>query len=261
MRRFVSLRPTFSSLGTKKVLGTAYRGTSTRHVHLTSTCALNRSRQANSLSDVASLHDHTLIPSPAERDTIFALSTPPGKGAVAVIRISGPRSRELHSKLLRPKARTALGVLDHPATRPWKLGRYQVVDPGTDEVLDDALAVFFRGKCVLCACCTRISNTFTHTLAPRSFTTEDSLELHVHSSRAVVAAVLRVLSTQPGCRPAEPGEFTRRALMAGRIDLTQAEGLADLIDAETEAQRKGATRVAEVRLDMHMHHSRFNHLI
>lgn len=73
------------------------------------------------------------------------------------------------------------------------------------------------------------------------------MELHLHSSRAVIAAVLRVLSAQPGCRPAEPGEFTRRALMAGRIDLTQAEGLADLIDAETEAQRKGAMRVAEVR--------------
>ncbi|KAG8716604.1 mitochondrial splicing system protein [Ceratobasidium sp. 394] len=93
------------------------------------------------------------------------------------------------------------------------------------KVLDDALAAFFRG--------------------PRSFTTEDSLELHLHSSRAVIAAVLRVLSAQPGCRPAEPGEFTRRALMAGRIDLTQAEGLIDLIEAETEVQRRGAMRVAE----------------
>ncbi|CUA70139.1 tRNA modification GTPase MnmE [Rickettsia bellii OSU 85-389] [Rhizoctonia solani] len=77
------------------------------------------------------------------------------------------------------------------------------------------------------------------------FTTEDSLELHLHSSRAVIAAALRVLSAQPGCRLAEPGEFTRRALLSGRIDLTQAEGLADLINAETEAQRKGAMRVAE----------------
>ncbi|KAG8689148.1 mitochondrial splicing system protein [Ceratobasidium sp. 423] len=80
---------------------------------------------------------------------------------------------------------------------------------------------------------------------PRSFTTEDSLELHLHSSRAVIAAALRVLSAQPGCRLAEPGEFTRRALLAGRIDLTQAEGLADLMNAETESQRKGAMRVAE----------------
>jgi tRNA modification GTPase len=70
----------------------------------------------------------------------------------------------------------------------------------------------------------------------------------MHSSRAVISAVLRVLSVQPGCRLAEPGEFTRRALLAGRIDLTQAEGLADLINAETEVQRKGAMRVAEVRL-------------
>ncbi|KAF8607914.1 P-loop containing nucleoside triphosphate hydrolase protein [Ceratobasidium sp. AG-I] len=169
----------------------------------------------------------SLHPSPVERQTIFALSSPPGRGAVAVVRISGSRSRELSFKLLRPATTNApnTGRSTSFDSQPWKLKRCQVIDPETEEVLDDALAVFFRG--------------------PRSFTTEDSLELHLHSSRAVIAAVLRVLSAQPGCRPAEPGEFTRRALMAGRIDLTQAEGLADLIDAETEAQRKGAMRVAE----------------
>ncbi|CAE7146397.1 unnamed protein product [Rhizoctonia solani] len=182
---------------------------------------LNRSSFAYYHSHRTNLQDHGLIPSPVERDTIFALSTPPGKGAVAVIRISGTRSYELYSKLLRPTTEDALGH----SIQPWKLKRCRLIDPGTEEVLDDTLAVFFRG--------------------PRSFTTEDSLELHLHSSRAVIAATLRVLSAQPGCRLAEPGEFTRRALLAGRIDLTQAEGLVDLINAETETQRKGAMRVAE----------------
>ncbi|CEL59612.1 tRNA modification GTPase MnmE OS=Rickettsia bellii (strain OSU 85-389) GN=mnmE PE=3 SV=1 [Rhizoctonia solani AG-1 IB] len=186
-----------------------------------STGLLNRPSIAHYHSHLARPQDHGLIPSPAERDTIFALSSPPGKGAVAVIRISGTRSRELYFKLLRPTTAPA----HEYGIQPWKLKRCRLVDPGTEEILDDALAVFFR--------------------SPRSFTTEDSLELHMHSSRAVISAVLRVLSVQPGCRLAEPGEFTRRALLAGRIDLTQAEGLADLINAETEVQRKGAMRVAE----------------
>ncbi|QRV72543.1 tRNA modification GTPase MnmE [Ceratobasidium sp. AG-Ba] len=188
-------------------------------------CLPSRSLHASSRSDRDAFRpDHSLVPAPSEHQTIFALSSPPGKGAVAVVRISGSRSRQLYDKLLRP----ATSKLEPPTTstpEPWKLKRCQVIDPETKEVLDDALAVFFRG--------------------PRSFTTEDSLELHIHSSRAVIAAVLRVLSAQPGCRPAEPGEFTRRALLSGRIDLTQAEGLIDLIEAETEAQRKGAMRAAE----------------
>ncbi|KAF8709547.1 tRNA modification GTPase TrmE, partial [Rhizoctonia solani] len=198
------------------------RGSSERTAHrLSSTWLLNQSPIAHYHSHLARSQDHGLIPSPVERDTIFALSTPPGKGAVAVIRISGSRSSELYFKLLRPTTAAA----HKPSIQPWKFKRYHLVDPGTEEILDDVLAVFFRG--------------------PRSFTTEDSLELHMHSSRAVISAALRVLAAQPGCRLAEPGEFTRRALLAGRIDLTQAEGLADLINAETEAQRKGAIRVAE----------------
>ncbi|GAB1520009.1 mitochondrial splicing system protein [Rhizoctonia solani] len=198
------------------------QGSSERTAHrLSSTWLLNQSPVAHYHSHLARSQDHGLILSPVERDTIFALSTPPGKGAVAVIRISGSRSSELYFKLLRPTTAAA----HKPSIQPWKFKRYHLVDPGTEEILDDVLAVFFR--------------------SPRSFTTEDSLELHMHSSRAVISAALRVLAAQPGCRLAEPGEFTRRALLAGRIDLTQAEGLADLINAETEAQRKGAIRVAE----------------
>ena len=82
------------------------------------------------------------------------------------------------------------------------------------------------------------------TFAPgASFTGEAAAELHVHGAMATVSAVLGALAAQPGLRPAEPGEFTRRALENGRLDLAQVEGLADLIEAETEAQRKQALRV------------------
>jgi tRNA modification GTPase len=84
------------------------------------------------------------------------------------------------------------------------------------------------------------------TSAPRSFTSEDVLELHVHSGPAIISAILTALSKQPGCRMAERGEFIRRAFEAGRMDLTQVEGLRDLIDAETEEQRKWALSAAQV---------------
>ncbi len=83
--------------------------------------------------------------------------------------------------------------------------------------------------------------------APASFTGEDVAELHVHGGRAVVAAILAALGGLPGFRPAEPGEFTRRAFLNGRMDLTEVEGLADLIAAETEAQRRQALRQARGR--------------
>ncbi len=82
--------------------------------------------------------------------------------------------------------------------------------------------------------------------APKSFTTEDVLELHIHSGRAIISSVLRALGELPFCRPAEPGEFTRRAFMGGRLDLTQVEGLKDLIDADTESQRRIALNAVGV---------------
>lgn len=87
---------------------------------------------------------------------------------------------------------------------------------------------------------------YSGSIGPRSFTTEDVLELHIHSGRAIISSVLAALSTLPFCRPAEPGEFTRRAFLGGRLDLTQVEGLKDLIDAETEGQRRIALRAAGV---------------
>ncbi|KAJ7477132.1 tRNA modification GTPase TrmE [Mycena galericulata] len=154
--------------------------------------------------------------SDAQRSTIYALSTPPGKAGVAVVRVSGPDALKVWSRLVE---RRATGLPE-----PWKMERCRIVHPETGETLDDGLAVFFKG--------------------PRSFTTEDVLELHIHSGRAIIFSVLAALSHLPYCRPAEPGEFTRRAFQGGRLDLTQVEGLKDLIDAETEGQRRIALRAA-----------------
>jgi len=150
-------------------------------------------------------------------DTIFALSTARGRAAIAVIRISGPRAGA---------ALAALAPRGRPQPRVAKLAK--LIDPRTGEAIDDALALWFP--------------------APRSETGEDVVELQVHGGRAVVAGVLEALAGVPGLRPAEPGEFTRRAFLNGKLDLTAAEGLLDLIDAETAAQRRQALRQMEGEL-------------
>lgn len=141
-------------------------------------------------------------------DTIFALASARGKAGVAVVRLSGPLSHAAVARFcaVPPLRRASLRRLI------WQ-----------NEVLDDALVLLFG--------------------VGASFTGEDSAELQLHGSTAVVSAVLRALSQIDGLRMAEPGEFTRRALENGCLDLTQVEGLADLIDAETESQRKQAQRV------------------
>jgi tRNA modification GTPase len=130
---------------------------------------------------------------------------------VAIVRISGPR------------AGAALDTLTgraRPSPRAATLTR--LADPATGEKLDEALVLWFP--------------------APRSFTGEDMVELHLHGSRAVLTAVLAALARQPGLQLAEAGAFTRRAFDAGKLDLAEVEGLADLIQAETEAQRRQALR-------------------
>ncbi|KAA1466071.1 tRNA modification GTPase TrmE [Dentipellis sp. KUC8613] len=159
-----------------------------------------------------------LVLSDTQRRTIYALSTPPGKAGVAVVRISGPDALAVRQQMVRTPSRRKRNP------EPWRLERCSIIDPVSEEVLDDGLVVFFKG--------------------PKSFTTEDVVELHLHSGRAIISAVLTALSRLPFCRPAEPGEFTRRAFEGGRLDLTQVEGLKDLIDAETEVQRKSALRAA-----------------
>ena len=142
-------------------------------------------------------------------DTIFAPATGRGKAGIAVLRLSGPLAHDAVAALCG-----SLPAMQRASLR-------KLVWQGSQ--LDEALVVLFE--------------------AGRSFTGEAMAELHLHGSIAVVAATVRALSTQPGLRMAEPGEFTRRALENGRLDLSQVEGLADLVEAETEAQRKQALRV------------------
>lgn len=145
-------------------------------------------------------------------DTIFALSSGPGRAGVAVIRVSGPH------------VGTALTDIAGSVPAPRLAALRRLRRPGTGDVLDDALVLFFEG--------------------PRSETGEDMGEFHVHGGRAVVQSVLAALGAIEGCRMAEPGEFARRAFHNGKLDLTAVEGLADLVDAETEAQRRQAIRQA-----------------
>jgi len=142
-------------------------------------------------------------------DTIFAVATARGKAGVAVIRVSGPHAHGAVAALC--------GGL--PPVR--QAGLRRLVWQG--EVLDEGLVLLFAQGA--------------------SFTGEPVAELQVHGSIAVVGAVLRALGEQPGLRLADAGEFTRRALENGLLDLAQVEGLADLIEAETEAQRRQAQRV------------------
>ncbi len=143
-------------------------------------------------------------------DTIFALASAQGKAGVAVIRLSGPMA---HSAA----ARMAGGTL------PSRGMSFRTLRDDDGSRLDEGLVLTFQ--------------------APASFTGEDVAELQIHGSTASVNAVMRCLSGVKGLRLADPGEFTRRALENGKMDLTQVEGLADLIDAETEAQRKQAQAI------------------
>jgi tRNA modification GTPase len=147
---------------------------------------------------------------PPPADTIFACATAPGRAGIAVIRISGPRAFV---------AIEALGARKPPARH---LTRARFRDPESGELIDDGLVAVFP--------------------APHSYTGEDLAELQVHGSRAVMDALLGILGRQPGLRLAEPGEFTRRAFENGKLDLTEAEAVADLVAAETAAQRRQALR-------------------
>lgn len=156
-------------------------------------------------------------------ETIFALSSGRIPAGLAVVRISGPAAKNASLALIGrvPTPRQAtLSTLRDPAGAP----------------LDSALMLFFPG--------------------PASATGEDVLELHLHGGRAVVAAVLRTLGDLPGLRLAEPGEFTRRAHANGKMDLSEAEGLGDLIAAETEAQRRQALGLASGALSRRVEHWR-----
>ncbi|HOQ89057.1 MAG TPA: tRNA uridine-5-carboxymethylaminomethyl(34) synthesis GTPase MnmE [Candidatus Hydrogenedentes bacterium] len=150
-------------------------------------------------------------------DTIAAIATPPGEGAVAIIRISGPRVTDILGAVFRP-----LHGKQPPERTPWRLRHGYITDP-SGQVLDEVLAVFMP--------------------APRTYTGEPMGEIHGHGGPAVLGAILEAVMAA-GARPAEPGEFTRRALLNGKIDLTQAEAVIDLIRARTDAALRAATAAA-----------------
>jgi tRNA modification GTPase len=143
-------------------------------------------------------------------DTIYALSSGAGRAAVAVVRISGPRAAEL------------LEGLSGPLPPPWRLSLRSIIDCKSGEILDSGMVVWLPG--------------------PRSFTGEDCAELHLHGSSAVLSGVMQLMSAWPQVRPAEPGEFTRRAFVNGKMDLVEVEGLGDLLEARTARQRRQAIR-------------------
>ncbi|MCP2671709.1 tRNA uridine-5-carboxymethylaminomethyl(34) synthesis GTPase MnmE [Maricaulaceae bacterium EIL42A08] len=139
-------------------------------------------------------------------DTIYALASAPGRAGVAVMRVSGPEAGRIASDISGPLP-------------PARVASLRAFKSASGEVIDQGLLIWFEG--------------------PRSFTAEDSAEFHIHGGPAVVAALADALGVA-GARAAEAGEFTRRAFSNGKFDLTEAEGLADLIDAETEGQRAQA---------------------
>ena len=155
-------------------------------------------------------------------DPIVALATPPGRSAVALIRLSGRGAFDVAARALHPF---------HPDP-PRTVRRVRVVHPATGAPVDDALAACFRG--------------------PRSYTGEDLVELSTHGGLLVPAAAVAAL-VAAGARPARPGEFTRRAVLNGKLDLLQAEATADLIDADSPAQARRALhqldRALSTRLD------------
>ncbi|KAI8092685.1 tRNA modification GTPase TrmE [Halteromyces radiatus] len=149
-------------------------------------------------------------------DTIYALSTSPGKAGVAIIRISGPNARQVRDKFDIKKKKKGL---------PRQAAFRRILHPFSRLVLDRGLVLLFPG--------------------PHSFTGEDIVELHVHGGNAVIRSILDALNELPQFRLAEQGEYARRAFDNGKLDLTELEGLADLLNAETELQRQLALRQAE----------------
>jgi tRNA modification GTPase len=143
-------------------------------------------------------------------DTIFALASAPGRAGVAIVRVSGSA------------ARFAVQTVSRKSPPPPRRAQVRAFRSGAGEIFDRGLVLWFP--------------------APDSYTGEDVAEFHIHGGRAVLAAMIEALSAIAGLRAAGPGEFTRRGVESGKLDLTQAEAIADLVDAETEAQRRQALR-------------------
>ncbi|SAM02336.1 hypothetical protein [Absidia glauca] len=173
----------------------------------------------------ATAHQPTLLPQLQRKhcanakaptvDTIYALSTSPGKAGVAIIRISGPRAKQVVERMTK----------DGTDIKPRQVYFRRIYHPLTRQVLDRGIVLLFEG--------------------PNSFTGEDVIELHIHGGNAVIQGVLDALGGLAHFRLAEQGEFARRAFDNDKLDLTELEGLADLLNAETELQRRLALQQAE----------------
>jgi tRNA modification GTPase len=159
-------------------------------------------------------------------DTIAAISTPVGAGGIGIVKISGPDALKIASMLFRPAASDPRPLSSH------RICHGTILDPQDCTVIDEVLI------------------TFMH--APRSYTREDVVEINCHSGLTVLKKVLGMVM-RCGARPAEPGEFTKRAFLNGRIDLAQAEAVIDIIEAKTEASLKIASAQLDGRLSHNLH--------
>jgi tRNA modification GTPase len=157
---------------------------------------------------------------PLEGDTIAAVSTPFGVGGIGIVRISGPEAERAADRIFQPKTPT-----ERSSSHRFTYGH--VLDPGDHSVVDEALMVVMR--------------------APKTYTREDVVEIHCHGGVEPVRRILELIVAQ-GVRLAEPGEFTRRAFMNGRIDLVQAEAVADIVEAKSETALRFAQRQLDGRL-------------
>lgn len=161
-----------------------------------------------------------------QEDTIVAIATPPGSSGIAIIRMSGDRAAEIAGKVFRNAKRQKVGELpSHKLTYGF------IVNPENEEIMDEVLTVFMK--------------------APRTYTKEDVVEINCHGGMYTVSRVLEVL-VKNGARTAEPGEFTKRAFINGRIDLAQAEAVIDLINARTEASARNSINQLQGRLSAQM---------
>src|SRR3990172_6524683 len=149
----------------------------------------------------------------SELDTICAVSTPPGEGGIGIIRVSGKDAVAVSSRVFRPKG----GPVDAAETHTLRYGH--VVDPSSGEIVDEALLSVMR--------------------APATYTREDVVEINCHGGMMPLWRIMKLLIAA-GARQAEPGEFTKRAFLNGRIDLAQAEAVMDIINAKTDLSLRSA---------------------
>ncbi|MDZ7370299.1 MAG: tRNA uridine-5-carboxymethylaminomethyl(34) synthesis GTPase MnmE [candidate division KSB1 bacterium] len=159
-----------------------------------------------------------------KNDTIAAVATPPGIGAISIIRVSGPKSIEKIAGLFRASV-----PLTEAEERRMLYGK--IIDPQDEQIIDRVLVVKF--------------------LSPHSYTGEDMVEIHCHGGRLISSEIMRIL-IESGIRPANPGEYSLRAFLNGRIDLVQAEAVADVIQAQTKAALKAAQRQLEGDISKHL---------